>query len=480
MQKVLGIFLVALACVLISAVVADEADVFILTGDNFDATINENDFVFVEFYAPWCGHCKKLAPDWEKLAGDLKKAGSPVVVAKIDATEHAGPANTYGVKGYPTIIFFKNGNQIKYEGDRSPAAMQAFLQKKSGPASTELKDKDSLDKFIAANGVIAYVTGGEDSTEYKNWIRSATSGQLEDFSLGHVFDSKLSGSYKDTVVIYKAGDEPLVFNEDKITKTKVVAWITSEGYPLFEEISQPVWQRSQTANKPLLAIFIDNTDEAQLKILQTVAKGLKGRVVVTYGPLPAQKSLAERWGASGNVFPTAVFADWKNSNSPVMTIFNEDTEKAGFNAQTGLAFVESALKDEYQTYLKSEPIPENQAGPLVTLVGKNIESIVNDPTKDVFVEFYAPWCGHCKKLAPVWEELAETFEGVDHVRIAKIDATANNLPKNINVRGYPTLIFFPANNKAGVPFNGERDLPSMTKFVIEQSTKPVKIGKEDL
>jgi protein disulfide-isomerase A1 len=472
--------LLAFAVVLIPTVLAEDSDVVVLTADNFDTTINENDFVFVEFYAPWCGHCKKLVPEYEKLATDLKKAGSPAVVAKIDATEHAGPATTYGVRGYPTLIFFKNGNQIKYEGERSTAAMESFITKKSGPASTELKDKASLDKFTANGGVVAYVTGGEEGTEYKNWIRAATSGQLEDFALGHVFEAALSGSYKDTVVIYKAGEDPLVYPEDKITKTKVVSWVNSEGYPLYEEISQPVWQRSQTANKPLLAIFVDNTKPDELKYVQELAKSLKGRVVVTYGPLPAQKSLAERWGASGNVFPTAIFADWKNSNSPVMTIFNEETEKAGFNSATGLAFVEASLKDEYTSYLKSEPVPADQKGPLFTLVGKTVEAFVNDPTKDVFVEFYAPWCGHCKKLAPVWEELAETFEGVDHVKIAKIDATANNLPKNINVRGYPTLIFFPANNKAGVPFNGERDLPSMTKFVIEQSTKPVKIGKEDL
>jgi len=476
MQKIAALFL-ALAVLVIPAVLAD--DVVVLTTDNFDSTINENDFVFVEFYAPWCGHCKKLAPDWEKLASDLKKAGSPVVIAKLDATEHSGPATTYQVRGYPTLIFFKNGNQIKYEGDRSPAAMAAFISKKSGPASLELKDKAALEKFTAGSGVVAYVSGGEDGTEYKNWIRAATSGQLEDFTLAHVFDPALSGKYKDTVVIYKAGEDPIVYPEDKITKTKVVSWINSEGYPLFEEISQPVWQRSQTANLPLLAIFVDSAKDNELKYVQEIAKKLKGRVVVTYGPLPAQKSLAERWGASGNVFPTAVLADWKNSNSPIMTVFNEETEKDGFNTETGLAFVESALKDQYQTYLKSEPVPE-QKGPLVTLVGKTVESAINDPSKDVFVEFYAPWCGHCKKLAPVWEELAETFEGVEHVTIAKIDATANNLPKNINVRGYPTLIFYPANNKAGVPYNGERDLPSMTKFVIESSTKPVKIGKEDL
>jgi protein disulfide isomerase len=459
--------------------VALAEDVVTLTGENFDKTISENAFVFVEFYAPWCGHCKKLAPEWEKLANDLKASGSSAVIAKLDATEHSGPANTYQVKGYPTLIFFKNGNKIAYEGDRSIAAMAAFVNKKSGPASLELKDKAALDKFTATGGIVAYVSGGEESTEYKNWIRAATSGQLEDFVLAHVFDATLSGKYKDTVVIYKAGEEPAVYPEDKITKTKVVAWVTAEGYPLYEEISQQVWQRSQTANKPLLAVFADTTKPEQVKIVQDLAKQLKGKVVVSVGPIPAQKSLAERWGASGNYLPTAILADWKNSNNPSMTVFNEETEKDGLTAATGAAFVDAALADKYQSYLKSEPIP-TQSGPLVTLVGKNIESIVNDPTSDVFVEFYAPWCGHCKKLAPVWEELAETFEGVSHVKIAKIDATANNLPKNIEVRGYPTLIFFPANNKAGVPYNGERDLPSMTKFVVEQSTKPVKIGKEDL
>jgi len=479
MFKLFAVVLVALA--LVAVVRSEDSDVVVLTGDNFDKTVNENEFVFVEFYAPWCGHCKKLAPDYEKLATDLKKAGSPAVIAKIDATEHSGPSNTYGVRGYPTLIFFKNGNQIKYEGDRSVSAMASFINKKSGPASTLLADKAALDKFTENGGVVAYVTGGEEGTEYKNWIRAATSGQLEDFALGHVFEASLSGNYKDTVVIYKRGETPIVYPEDKITKTKVVAWINAEGYPLYEEIAQPVWQRSQSANKPLLAVFVDSAKPEQLTMVNEIAKALKGQVVVTYGPLPAQKSLAERWGASGNVFPTAILADWKNSNNPIMTVFNEETEKDGLTAATGIAFVQAALKDQYQTYLKSEPLPADNNGPLYTLVGKNFESIVNDPTKDVFVEFYAPWCGHCKKLAPVFEELAETFEGVEHVKIAKIDATANNLPKSVNVRGYPTLIYFPGNKKGeGIAYNGERDLTSMTKFIVEHSTKPVKIGKEDL
>lgn len=68
-----------------------------------------------------------------------------------------------------------------------------------------------------------------------------------------------------------------------------------------------------------------------------------------------------------------------------------------------------------------------------------------DPSKDVLVMYYAPWCGHCTKLAPVLEELAETLEG-SNIVIAKLDATANDTGK-LHITGYPTLFWYKADNK---------------------------------
>jgi len=105
---------------------------------------------------------------------------------------------------------------------------------------------------------------------------------------------------------------------------------------------------------------------------------------------------------------------------------------------------------------------------------KTFEEIVYDKEKDVFVEFYAPWCGHCKKLAPVWDELGEVFEeSAPHVVIGKIDATANALPDGIDITGFPTLIFFPADNKKGVLYDDDRDLDSLKEFVLEHA-RPIK------
>ena len=69
------------------------------------------------------------------------------------------------------------------------------------------------------------------------------------------------------------------------------------------------------------------------------------------------------------------------------------------------------------------------------VVGQTFDEIVGDPEKEVLVEFYAPWCGHCKALAPKYDELGEKLKETENLVIAKIDATANDFPSTYEVRG---------------------------------------------
>ncbi|KAM1144522.1 hypothetical protein FF1_033314 [Malus domestica] len=239
----------ALALLLASLAFAD--DVVVLTEDNFEKEVGQDRAALVEFYAPWCGHCKKLAPEYEKLGSSFKKAKS-ILIAKVDCDEHKGVCGKYGVSGYPTIQWFPKGSlePKKYEGARNAEALAEFVNKEGG------------------------------------------------------------------------------------TNVKIAA------------------------------------------------------------------------------APSHV----------------------------------------------------------VVLTQDNFNEVVLDETKDVLVEFYAPWCGHCKSLAPTYEKVASAFTLEDGVVIANLDADKyKDLAEKYGVSGYPTLKFFPKNKKEGEEYGGGRDLEDFVDFINEKS-----------
>jgi len=105
--------------------------VYKLEESNFAAAMSKHPVWMVEFYAPWCGHCKSLKPKYEKAAKELKTSDATTYprLAKVDATVETTLAEKYDVKGYPTILIFKDGeNQGTYYGARTKSGIVSYMQ----------------------------------------------------------------------------------------------------------------------------------------------------------------------------------------------------------------------------------------------------------------------------------------------------------------------------------------------------------------
>merc|ERR1712013_104761 len=108
---------------------------------------------------------------------------------------------------------------------------------------------------------------------------------------------------------------------------------------------------------------------------------------------------------------------------------------------------------------------------VTTITSANFASIALDASKDVLVEFYAPWCGHCKKLAPVYDSVASAFINEENVVVAKVDATENSdLGETYDVSGYPTIKFFPrGEGEEVVDYKEARTANAFVQFLNENA-----------
>ena len=157
-----------------------EADaVVVLTESNFDQTIMTNPMVLVEFYAPWCGHCKTLEPEYSKAASMIRKAGNPpVVLAKVDATVEKDLATRFSVKGYPTLKLFERSvaNPSPYEGPRDANGIVEHLRRLGGPPSTALSDAGAAEKLRDASPVMLVVALGRELDAQAGGVRPLDRG----------------------------------------------------------------------------------------------------------------------------------------------------------------------------------------------------------------------------------------------------------------------------------------------------------------
>lgn len=461
-----------LACLIASSALTvdwgypEEDDVIVLTDANFQEAITKFDHILVEFYAPWCGHCKKLAPEYAKAAKDLKGLDTPIPIAKVDATENSESAKKFGVQGYPTLKFFVKGNAIDFNGGRTHADIVNWVKKKTGPPSTTLKDAAHLEEQKKGNKVLVAFFGEEGTDNFNQFQTAALA--LDAVAFVHSSDSSLleaNGGNQLTVftqhnngAAHFAGD----FNKDAI-----LAHIEGVRYPLVmdfegDEAIERVFGKEHPA-----IIFFNDADHEFVKDFTAVAADNKGNAKpIHFFTSKVTSGLGQRLADYVGVAASSTPALW------IVHPANRELSKfqygGDFNKEGVAQFIEQWRTGSLDRHYKSEEIPEKNDEPVKVVVGKNYQDLVVNNDKYVLLEFYAPWCGHCKALAPIFDELAKQHASNDKLLIAKIDSTANEIP-GVSVTGFPTLKFYiPGKKDAPIDFSGERTAEGFNKFLKEQ------------
>lgn len=247
-------------------------------------------------------------------------------------------------------------------------------------------------------------------------------------------------------------------------------------FPLLEK-SAETYAGYMATGIPLAYIFAE-TEEERTKLseaLKTVAE--KHRAAVSFATIDAKAfgAHASNLNLQADKWPAFAIQDTVNNKK-----FPYDQE-AEITAELIGKFVQDFVDGKVEPSIKSEPIPEKQEGPVQIVVAKNYDHIVLDDAKDVLIEFYAPWCGHCKALAPKYDTLASLYVDQGHadkVTIAKVDATANDVPDDIE--GFPTIKLYKAGDKKNpVTYSGSRSIEDLIKFVEENGKHAISVTYEE-
>ncbi|XP_018325556.1 protein disulfide-isomerase A3 [Agrilus planipennis] len=460
---------------------AKEEDVVVLSDSDFDSRLQDYETALVMFYAPWCGHCKKLKPEFAKAAGDLLKNSPAVTLVKVDCTE-AGKetCNRFGVGGYPTLKIFRNGEfSQEYNGPRQADGIVKYMKSQVGPSSKEVTTLNELDKFLQAENDVAVVGFFEKESDLKVAFLKLADKLREKVRFAHSSykDVLNSQGLKNGIVLFRPPHLSNKFEDDSVTYdgdadvTAINDFVVNNYHGL---VGHRKPDNVQEFRNPLVVAYYSvdyiknpkGTNYWRNRILK-VAKEFKGRINFAVSNKDEFQRELNEYGF-----------DYVKGDKPV--VFARDIKnqkfvmKDDFSIETLELFAKSVLDGTLEPYLKSEPIPETNDDPVKIAVAKNFDEVVTNNDKDVLVEFYAPWCGHCKKLAPTLDELGKKLENED-VEIVKMDATANDVPADYEVRGFPTLYWVPKNNKQSpVRYEGGRELDDFVNYIAKHATSELK------
>jgi protein disulfide-isomerase A6 len=414
-QSRLALLCAVLGFVLIAGIdaVYDEATpVTVLDDKSIKKELKKDGVYLVEFFAPWCGHCKNLKPEWEKTA---KALDGLVTVAAIDVDTNKEAGSKYSIKSLPTIkaISISKGKvdfEEEYTGkDRTAKGFSMFALKSA---------KAAIDHRLG--------------TKKKGSKKKSSSSSSEASSSGFY------GSVEEVVDLTGS-------NFDKLVKKSDQDW--------FLEFYAPWCGHCKNLKKDWIS----------------AAKKMKGKV--NFGAVDCDqaknKALCSEYGIKG--FPTIKYK--RPGKKPKDYKGARDAKSIGDYAN-----------NRYKGEPEPEPTPPPPSGAgfydkepdVVDLSTNSFEKEIKGGKDQWFVEFYAPWCGHCKNLSPAWISAAKELKGKVNFGAVNCDTEDNKsgVCRKMGIQGFPTLKYF-IPGKGFSSYQESRTAEDLIKFANRNYKKSV-------
>jgi len=416
---------------------------------------NAPDGALVEYYAPWCGHCKSLEPEYKKAAEALKD-NEKVALIKVDATVESELAQKEGVQGYPTIKWcVGEGKCSDYDGPRQADGIVDWVKSMTGPAVVEGEpaEDDVFAVFSQEADGAAFEEVAKANRKKAKWYHKKGSGG---------------------VTVKHKGEDAIECGDVKTEEC-----FKKNMFPLYGALNGETFATYMEGGKGMVWTLWDpetcaDDVEKNRADMVKLAKSVGDYTVTHTDTKEFGKVLEGMFGIT--TFPRVV-VQTKVGDKKNYIYDGEMTESA-----IG-AFVKKVQNGEVEPNLKSEEIPEAAGeGEVTVVVGKNLQEVVFHKEKDVLLEVYAPWCGHCKKLEPEYNKVAKKVakEGFENIlTIAKLDGTLNDSPvDSLTWEGFPTLYYVKAGSSEPVKYDGGRDAKGIWKWIKANHSKKDEIKEK--
>ncbi|CRL00032.1 CLUMA_CG013320, isoform A [Clunio marinus] len=229
---------------------------------------------YIEFYAPYCGYCKKLEPIWNHVGQSLHNTN--IRVGKIDCTRFKSVCHSFKVQGYPTIIFIRGNNEYVFNGERTKDELVHFAMRMSGPPIQQVTRVESFEILKANNPIFFVYVGKQSGSLWDSFYINAEAHQAHGYF--YATTEEVAGKHffidsSPVILVYKENSHytfPLSDSFESFELSHLNGtlhnWITCERFPTFPKITREnIYLLRQT--KKFLALVV--VEENKLNELMT-------------------------------------------------------------------------------------------------------------------------------------------------------------------------------------------------------------------